>query len=178
MKTKTLGNQKGGLLEILPHHLGPLPGPPPKVSKWSAFKMAHLSRCTGICTCGIPGALQPLTGNIPLPVVQAGGSRVGISLKWVHYNQTHTWPLAGFKFNSCSVLELWTPHAGPRGSRMHSTENLPQFSYSREFSGLVAPKGVQTLGPILLSTSLIPVILSPTSHTGSLACWGSGEGGY
>ena len=58
---------------------------------------------------------------------------------------------------------------------MHRTENLPQFSYSREFSGLVVPKGVQTLGPILLSTSLIPVILSPTSHAGLLACWGKGR---
>ena len=58
---------------------------------------------------------------------------------------------------------------------MHRTENLPQFLYSREFSGLVAPQGVQTLGPILLSTSLILVILRPTSHVGLLACWEAGR---
>lgn len=121
MKTKMLGNQKGSLLEFLPHQLGPLPGPPAKVNKWSAFKMAHLSQCTGICTCGIPGALQPLTGNILLPVVQAGGSRVGISLKWVHYNQTHTWPLTGFKFNS--LFSIRTLNTSCWAQRLKNAQN-------------------------------------------------------
>ena len=60
---------------------------------------------------------------------------------------------------------------------MHRTENVPQFLYSREFSGLVAPQGVQTLGPILLSTS------HPSNSEAYLSCWlvgllGSREGGY
>lgn len=36
---------------------------------------AHLSLCTSICICGIPGAPLLLTGNIPLPGEQAARSR-------------------------------------------------------------------------------------------------------
>lgn len=72
--------------------------------KWSnASQKAHLSQCTSICIYGIPGALQLLTGNIPLPPVQTWGSRAGISLKWVHYNRKQTWPLRASNSVACSV---------------------------------------------------------------------------
>ena len=166
MKTKMLGNQKGGLLEFLPHQLGPLPGPPPMVSKWSAFKMAHLSRCTGICTCGIPGALQPLTGNIPLPVVQAGGSRVGNSLKWVHYNQTHTWPLAGFKFNSLfSIRALDTLCWAQRLKNTQNRKSAAVFILQRIF-WLSGSKGCSNTWP-----NSAKYVTYPGNSEPYLSCW-------
>ena len=41
------------------------------------------------------------------------------------------------------------------------------ISYSRKFSGSVAPQGIQILGPIPLRASLIRVILSPALDAGS-----------
>ena len=50
---------------------------------------------------------------------------------------------------------------------MHRTENLPQISYSREFSGLVAIQGIQTLGPVLL----IKHVTYLSNSEPRLPCW-------
>lgn len=130
--------------------------------------MAHLSRCTGICTCGIPGVLQPLTGNIPLPLAQAQGSRADISLKCVHYKQTQTWPLAGFTFRSLlgsrtqdASCWVWTL------KNVQDRKSGAVFRTPEKFSGSVAPQGIQILGPIPLRASLIRVILSLALDAGS-----------